>query len=77
MKNYNYSLSVSSTQFWEKTNETPQEHQYAYSYKSPISLNKEEFPHLFSVYGLLWSFTDAAKSRARERKSSEKNRFSN
>ena len=75
MKDYHYSLSVSSTQFWEKTNETPQEHQYAYRYKSPISLNKEEFPHLLSVYGPLWSFTDAAKSRARERKSSEKKPF--
>ena len=44
-----------------KTHETPQESQYAYSCKSPISL---------SVYSPLRLFTDSAKSIARVRKSS-------
>ena len=33
----------------EKTHETPQELHLAYSYKSAITLNKEEFPPLLSV----------------------------
>ena len=33
----------------EKTHETPQELHLAYSYKSAITLNKEEFPPLWSV----------------------------
>ena len=47
----------------EKTLETPQEPQLAYSYKSAISftLNKEKFPPLLSVYSSLRSFTDSAK----------------
>ena len=55
----------------EKTHESPQEPHLAYSYKSAISftLNKEEFPPLLSVYSLMRSFTDTAKSSVRVRKS--------
>ena len=57
-----------------KTHETPQEPQYAYSYKSEISftINKEEFPLLLSVYSPLGSFAHSAKSSICARKSSEK-----
>ena len=61
----------------EKTHETFQEPQRAYSYKSATSftLNKEEFPPLLPVYSLLRSFTDSAKSNVRVRKSSDKSIF--
>ena len=61
----------------EKTHETPQEPQLAYSYKSATSfnLNKEEFPPLLSVYSPLGSFTDSAKSSVCVRKSSDKSIF--
>ena len=60
-----------------KTHETPQEPQYAYSYKSAISftLNKEEFQPLLCVYSPLGSFTDSAKSSVRLRKSPKKTVF--
>ena len=60
-----------------KINETPQEPQYTYNYKSAISftLNKEKFPPLLSVCSPLRSFTDTAKSSAPTQKSSEKNIF--
>ena len=61
----------------EKTHETPQEPQLAYSYKSeiPFTLNKEEFPPLLFAYSPLVSFTDSAKSSVRVRKSSDKSIF--
>ena len=55
-----------------KTHATPQEPQYAYSYKSTISftLIKEEYPPLLYAYSPLRSFTDSAKSSVHIRKNS-------
>ena len=77
MKSYHYFLSVTSTQFLEKTHETSQEPQIRYRYKSAISftLKKEELPPLLSVCSPLGSFTDSAKSSARVRKSYKKTIF--
>ena len=60
-----------------KTHETSQEPQLAHSYKSAISftLNKEEFPPLLSVYSLMGSFTNTAKSSVRVRKILDKSVF--
>ena len=60
-----------------KTHETSQEPQLAHSYKSAISftLNKEEFPPFLSVYSLMGSFTNTAKSSVRVRKILDKSVF--